>query len=299
MGVRTLGELLRLPRAGFARRFGPELLADLDRLLGKRADPRARLTPRERYRGRLDFDHEIEDHERILQVLEPLLAELEHFLRVRQRGITALQCRFHHYRAAPTRCTLRLAAPEASAERFTRLLRERLATLVLPEPVRGCELRGGALRPILLTSRALWSPGEHGHASTGEMPSLVEHLRARLGTQALYGIRRVAEHRPERAWCVAEPAIDDTAVNPPTPGAMPRPTWLLAAPQPLQALRGRPRHHGRLELLRGPERIESGWWDCNDVQRDYYVAKDDTGALLWIYRECRGERRWFLHGLFG
>jgi protein ImuB len=299
MGVRTLGELLRLPRAGFARRFGPGLLADLDRLLGKRADPRARLKPRERYRGVLDLDHEIEDHERILRVLQPLLAELEQFLRLRQRGITALQCRFHHYRAAPTRCTLRLAAPEADPARFTRLLRERLATLVLPEPVRRCELRGGALRPLSLASRSLWSPGEHGHASTDETPSLVEHLRARLGPQALYGIRRVAEHRPERAWRVAEPAIDGAAPNPSAPPGMPRPAWLLAAPQPLPATRGRPRHHGRLELLRGPERIESGWWDCNDVQRDYYVAKDDTGALLWIYRECRGERRWFLQGIFG
>jgi len=301
MGVRTLGELLRLPRAGFARRFSPELLADLDRLLGKRADPRARLTPRERYRGARDLDHEIEDHERILQVLEPLLAELEQFLRVRQRGITALQCRFHHYRAAPTHCTLRLAAPEARDDRFTRLLRERLATLTLPEPVRRCELRAGALRPLSLDSRSLWSPGEHGHASTGEMPSLVEHLRARLGPQALYGIRHVAEHRPERAWCVAEPAIDASAAATTTApaSAVTRPAWLLAAPQPLEASRGRPRHHGALQLLRGPERIESGWWDCNDVQRDYYVAKNSAGALLWIYRECRGERQWFLHGIFG
>ena len=29
----------------------------------------------------------------------------------------------------------------------------------------------------------------------------------------------------------------------------------------------------RLELLAGPERIESGWWDGADVQRDYYVAQ--------------------------
>jgi protein ImuB len=304
MGVRTLGELMRLPRAGFARRFSPGLLADLDRLLGKRADPRARLTPRERYRGALDLDHEIEDHERILQALGPLLAELEQFLRVRQRGITALQCRFHHYRAAPARCTLRLAAPEASAERFTRLLRERLATLMLPEPVRRCELRGGALRPLSLDSKSLWSPGEHGHASTGELPSLVEHLRARLGSQALYGIRRVAQHRPERAWGMAEPVIDERATVPMSSAVAPavavsRPAWLLAAPQPLETMRGRPRHHGKLELLRGPERIESGWWDCNDVQRDYYVAKDGAGALLWIYRECNGQRRWFLHGIFG
>ena len=55
---------------------------------------------RERYTGRVDLDHEIEDHERILEALRPLLNEvLEQFLRTRQRGITALLCRFHHYRA--------------------------------------------------------------------------------------------------------------------------------------------------------------------------------------------------------
>ena len=308
MGVRTLGELIRLPRAGFARRFGPVLLADLDRLLGRQADPRARLAPQERYRGARDLDHEIEDHERILQALAPMLAELEQFLRARQRGITALQCRFHHYRAGTTSCTLRLAAPEANAERLAGLLRERLTSLALPEPVRRCELRGGALSPLALDSRPLWSPGEHGHAGQGEMPGLVEHLRARLGAAAVYGIRRVSEHRPEKAQAVAEPVLAVTArvrAQDATshPGqrlpAFSRPVWLLAAPQPVESLRGRPRHHGALTLLSGPERIESGWWDGDDIQRDYYVAKDTAGALLWIYRECRGARRWFLHGLFG
>jgi protein ImuB len=301
MGVRTLGELMRLPRAGFARRFGPGLLADLDRLLGRRADPRARLVRRERYRGVRDFDHEIEDHERILHALEPLLDELERFLRTRQRGITALQCRFHHYRAPPTHCTLRLAAPEANAERFLKLLRERLATLTLPEPVRRCELRSGALTHRTEASKPLWSPGERGHASAGEMPALIEHLRARLGAQAVHGIARVSEHRPENAWRVAEPALTPRE-SPCTEDAgqrLRRPLWLLQAPRALQQLRGRPRHEGPLELLAGPERIESGWWDGADVQRDYYVAKDPDGSRLWIFRECAGSRQWFLHGIFG
>lgn len=307
MGVFTLGELMRLPRAGFARRFGPQLLADLDRLLGRRADPRARLVRRERYRGMRDFDHEIEDHERILHALAPLLDELERFLRVRQRGITALQCRFHHYRAAPTRCTLRLAAPEANAERFTKLLRERLATLCLPEPVRRCELRSGALTHRTEASKPLWSPGERGHMSAGEMPALIEHLRARLGTDAVYGIGRVAEHRPENTWRKkgtdlfnGEMRVGSAAassLNRSVPFF--RPLWLLAAPRPLESQRGRPRHHGPLELLAGPERIESGWWDGADIQRDYYVATDSNGSRLWIYREYAGAKSWFLHGIFG
>ena len=52
-------------------------------------------------------------------------------------------------------------------------------------------------------------------------------------------------------------------------------------------------------MLAGPERIESGWWDGGDVQRDYYIARRADGARLWIYRECGGARRWFLHGIFG
>ena len=302
MGVRTLGDLLRLPRAGFARRFGPALLADLDRLQGRSADPRRRLVRRERYRGWVDLDHEIENHDRILEALRPLLDELEQFLRRRQRGITALQCRFHHYRAAPTTCALRLAVPEADAARLQSLLRERLANLQLPEPVRRCELRGGALTERPLASKPLWPAGERGHAPANEMPAFIEHLRARLGPDAVYGIARVPEHRPEHAWRVAEPALapvvsaaDGAAVNLP----FRRPLWLLHAPQPLDSQRGRPRHGGALELLAGPERIESGWWDGADARRDYYRARDARGAYLWIYRECAGARKWFLHGIFG
>jgi len=301
MGVRTLGELLRLPRAGFARRFGPAQLADLDRLLGRRADPRRRLAKRERYLGRVDLDHEIEDHERILQALRPLLDELESFLRARQQGITALQCRFHHYRAAPTCCVLRLAAPEANAERLQSLLRERLANIALPEPVRRCELRSGALAERPLASNPLWSPGERGHAPAGEMPGLVEHLRARLGTAAVYGLKRVSEHRPEKAWQKRADLVADARKTPAPSSPVPffRPLWLLATPELLEQHRGRPRRQGALEILEGPERIESGWWDGEDVARDYYVARDARGSFLWIYRDNGGARQWFLHGISG
>ena len=43
MGVRTIGQVLRLPRAGFARRFGTDSLAVLDRLTGRSPDLRERF----------------------------------------------------------------------------------------------------------------------------------------------------------------------------------------------------------------------------------------------------------------
>ena len=79
--------------------------------------------------------------------------------------------------------------------------------------------------------------------------------------------------------------------------------WLLREPCPLPATQdgsGYPGHRGsRLALLAGPERLETGWWDGSDIERDYYVAADGEGARLWIFRERSGARGWFLHGHFG
>jgi protein ImuB len=145
-------------------------------------------------------------------------------------------------------------------------------------------------------------------------------LRARRGPEAVYGLCLVDEHRPERAWRAAEPGAEHglaaagrgpgAAAN--RPGALPeaadslsgaagpdpggarRPLWLLRPPQPLG--QGPPQ---ALQLLDGPERIESGWWDGHDVARDYYTARDAGGALLWVFRERQPPHRWFLHGVFG
>ena len=84
--------------------------------------------------------------------------------------------------------------------------------------------------------------------------------------------------------------IDAPAARAQGSSAPDRPCWLLPQPRRIDAPR---------ELLAGPERIESGWWDGADIKRDYYVASDGAGARLWIYRECTQQKRWFLHGLFG
>ena len=45
IGATHVADVLALPRAGLARRFGRQLLDDLDRALGRTADPRTFFTP--------------------------------------------------------------------------------------------------------------------------------------------------------------------------------------------------------------------------------------------------------------
>jgi protein ImuB len=300
MGVRTIGQVLRLPRAGFARRFGTDSLAMLDRLTGRGPDPRDRFRARERFRRRRELNYELENHEALLGALAPLLEELGKFLQARQYGVMKLECVLRHRHAEPTVCVLGLAAPVADVRRLTELLGERLRAVVLPEPVRACELRSSSLVVRVLSSNSVWQPGEHGGSAGAEAPELIERLRARFGPEAVYGLKVLPGHRPEVAWArAAAPArAAPKGEQVPWP-AFRRPLWLLPEPKLLSERDGLPRRRGPLRLEGEPERIETGWWDGGDIARDYYTALDVHGVRLWVFRERIAPHRWFLHGVFG
>jgi len=337
LGLRSVADLLRLPREGFARRFGPGCLDELDALLGRRGEPRRRVVTAERFDAGLELPAECGDTARILVAAGLLLERLEEFLQRRGAGVTGIRLFCHHAgRRSPTVATLGLVRPAAAAAELLPLLGERLGQLPLQAPVVALRLRSTVIVPLVLASARLWvrAPQE-GNAGAGAR--LVERLRARLGEDAVFGVCLVDEHRPECAWSVASPAIPIAsasssgnsigigkgkgkgkgigsagrrllaASHPRRAGPShavtwpeaPRPLWMLAEPEPLAVREGRPCHHGALELLAGPERIETGWWDGVDVRRDYYVACSRAGLRLWIYRERGPGERWHLHGVFG
>ena len=326
MGVRTIGQALRLPRAGFARRFGPAQLNELDRLTGRNADLRHDFQPRERFRRRRELTYELESTAAILAAMAALLADLGKFLEARQCGVTELECRLRHRHAPPSLCVLRLATPLADVPRLTELLGERLNALVLPEPVRSCELRSGLPVLRVLGCNPLWQPGEYGGGGGPESPQLVERLRARFGHEAVYGLQILPGHRPENAWSRSEPKLANggpnrSALGVPKESGQPvrsgpsqlvrapkpvspwrafrRPVWLLEAPQQLEEIEGVPRRRGALRFFGDVERIETGWWDGGEIGRDYYTVFDIYGVQLWIFRERADPHRWFLHGVFG
>ena len=298
IGVRTIGQALRLPRAGFAQRFGAVQLQDLDRLTGKARDPRERFEARLRFRRRRELSFELESRAALLAALAPLLGELERFLQARQCGVLELECRLWHRGHPPSRGTLRLAEPQADAGRLAELLGERLGTLSLPAPVHACELRSGVPVPRAPSSGGLWQPGEQGGSPEAGSPQLIERLRARLGSEAVHGLARVPGHRPEAAWRATEPGAR-SGEDPGARRGTARPLWLLPTPQRLTERDGLPRYRGGLRLASEPERIETGWWDGAEAARDYYIALDAHGRRLWLFRERNPPHRWFLHGVFG
>ena len=292
MGVGSLGELARLPRGGLARRIGLQWLEELDRAFGRSADVRRRFEPRERYEDAWSPDCEIETVAGLEALLGPLFERLHRFLRQREAVIGTLVLELKHRAGSPTRVRLGLAAPSSDAAHLHGLLQERLASLVLPAPVIGVQLRSGVLRPAQAMSARLpyasMTPAARA-VMPDALPRLIERMQARLGREAVFGLATHAEHRPELAWR-AVGFSGGTAYSQSAVHAL-RPVWLLAEPDPLRPARWR--------IESGPERIESGWWDGGDIARDYFVARDPAGARGWIYRERHAPHRWFLQGLLG
>src|SRR5581483_9501612 len=279
IGVATLGELRTLPRDGVARRFRRTLLDDLDRALGLVPDPRAFYAPPERFRAAIE-----------LPAARRLVVQLAGFLAARGSGVQRFALALAHRDREATRVEIGLSAAARDAERFTMLLRERLSALQLREPVRAVALEADDVTSL---------PGEEPELvfekgrPPGQWQHLVERLRARLGAGAVHGVAVRAEHRPERACVLADPGAEQMHAY-----FGERPFWLLRHPKRLQEIGGVPHHEGPLELLAGPERIESGWWDGDDASRDYFVARASSEALVWIYRDRRGDGGWHLHGVF-
>jgi protein ImuB len=294
MGVRCLGECLRLPRDGLARRIGVDLLREIDEGLGRRPEARERYWPPECFRDLLELPAEANDSGLVLAALQVLLARLRSHLVARQAAARILWIRLQHRTASDSWLRIGLLAPSADIGHLQELASLQLAAKPMPAPVLavGLEVDAVSLQPV--TDSLL----HDGPDRSGLLASLLERLRARLGVQSVHGVGTVPEHRPERAWYVVpEPDSPPQAVTPAFSLGQ-RPLWLLEHPMLLKCASEQPFFAGKLESDAGPERIESGWWDGHDVRRDYYLMHNAQGARFWVFRDRRGGA-WYLHGIFG
>jgi protein ImuB len=337
LGVRSVRDLMRLPRAGLARRFGAALIDSLDRALGQSPDPRRPFRAPETFRSTLHFPDAVADAEALLFTARRQLLELSAFLQARCAGVRSVRWRLGHWRAAPSIVRVESALVHRNARRFVDLLREQLGRQPLAGSVEDITLEADELLPCQDESASLL-PG-HAGERTEARAVLVDRLRARLGADAVQGLRAIDDHRPEFAQrleaaslhaaqttsgrCGTKPINTHKPATPARadndPARPTRPLWLLPEPAPLAAPPATPGQQPpwqqvELVLESGPERIETGWWDDRPIARDYYVAHARNGTRMWIYREragfTRGRARsrtapsadirpqWFLHGLF-
>ncbi|AKC71493.1 Y-family DNA polymerase [Pandoraea oxalativorans] len=321
IGCATLGELRALPSPGVRRRCGAALPASLARAYGEAPEAPTWYRAPPHFEAVLPLPSLTHDVEVLLFGLRRLLAQLTGWLAAGQLATQALTLILEHEAlgretVAPTRFDICLAEASAAPAHLLSLCKERLARSALVAPVLTLRLDvTQTAQHVPQSGSLLPEPGRERQ----DFVQLMERVAARLGDEHVRRLQVRGDHRPEAAF-VSVPYAVNVGVNagvsaeagatsasnrhlPDTVSALPpRPAWLLDTPQRLSLQQERPWRHGPLQLVSGPERIEAGWWEPGTVTRDYFIAADTTGALLWVFRErpVKGaDAAWYLHGLFG
>ena len=294
LGIVRIADFLQLPAEGVAQRFGETCWREVQRALGRMPDPRPYFTPPENYRSRSEFGFEVNDAMALLFPLKRLLSELEGFLRARGAGILQYQLQLEHSDQRRTTLTIGVGKPERNTDRLLSLAREHLGRAALPATVLAIAVEAQRLHAFAEVSQS-WLPDPRQRADGWYQ--LIDKLSARLGSDSVYRLQAVDDFRPEQAWKPIGPTAPWKSYKPKDIG-MPRPLFLLPVPRKLFLDGGTPLCHGKVEMVAGPERIESGWWDGRPAFRDYYVGRNGHGETMWLYRELRDPDSWHLHGYF-
>jgi protein ImuB len=302
LGLRRLGDLLRQPRAPFARRF-PATRHLLDTALGIAPCPLQPLRPPPEFAAAREFLEPLVTREAIDAVLEQLLETLCRQLTAAGQGARRLV--LLGYRVDSTRQGIAIGTglPSRDPRHLARLFREKLERLAPGFGFERLALEARVTQAMAAVQSSL--PAQDGISAEARheaLAGLLDRLAQRL---PVWRLEPQASHWPERG--VARRDAFAEILPAPLP-LLPRPLRLLRRPLALQATALLPDgpplllRHGtrswRVARAEGPERIEPEWWREERPSRDYYRVELASGARLWVCRGGAAPGAWWLHGRF-
>ena len=134
LGIGTVADLLRLPRAGLATRFGPPLLLRLDQARGAAPEMLIPHRPSPRFEAALDLDVPTDRRADLDWVLDDLTDRVTAKLTAHGRGAIRVRVEFR-CGADVVRIEVGLYRPTDLAKPLRELVRLHCDRLVLPGPV--------------------------------------------------------------------------------------------------------------------------------------------------------------------
>lgn len=328
VGVRTIADLLAIPRATLPARFGEDLLLRLDRALGAAIETISPVRTQAPVRVERVFDGSTTRLGDLECCLRQMLEQLIEKLAACESGVRRLDVTLDRTDLGPWTFTIALSRPSRERRHLWSLLRSGLERSHLGFGVQGIALHavhaGRLVHEQMSTEGIVPCDGAIDSAERARAASeLIDTLAARLGVDRVVRPTLAESHLPERAAsyrsAIASVPLDHAG----TPGLSPadRPPLLFAMPHEIGVVAltpDGPIHRVRLgeqeleiSACHGPERLGPEWWRSDGSgaasTRDYFRVRDQHGRWLWVFRayrntiageEQRPAARWFVHGVW-
>lgn len=307
LGLRQIGQFIRMPRQALRRRFGPEFLMRLNQALGNVEEMIEPVEPIEPYLERLPCLEPIVTITGIEIALQRLLEALCHRLQQKEKGLR-LAC-FKAYRADGKieQVDIGTIRPSHNVKHLFKLFEIKLSTI---QPDQGIELfvlaatKVEAHSPIHST---LW--GSTCGLDNPGLSELLDRLAGKFGANHIHRYIPDEHYWPERSFKLAL-SLEEKSTTAWRVDRC-RPLHLLSKPEAIEVTAPIPdyppmlfRYKGKLHKIikaDGPERIEQEWWLQQGQHRDYYYVEDEEGHRYWLFRlghYSDKSYQWFIQGFF-
>ncbi len=311
LGIRSVGQLLQLPRSGLQARFGDELLPRIDQAMGILPETFATCAVSVPLEASFAFEHPTANRDVLRACLRTLLEQV--CIRLSQQGRGAIGIECHLYLTDRTRVTISLGLFRPSAEQahLEELLALQFEQRTIKDTVQRVDLCVSISAAISFCQADLLD--EATHAAPGELARFVDRVSSRLGQDTVLGARLLAEPQAEYAFRYI-PLTDGSTIADgsalarrrhqqsfgfrPLRVIVPERLHTTVAPRTgPPASFGFAGHTYRIQRYWGPERIETGWWRGQLIRRDYFQVEDHDGNRFWLFRDLQRDA-WFVQGAF-
>ena len=309
VGLMRIADLIHLPRAPLARRFGAGLVLRLDQALGAQSEPVAAGPDAPHFGVRMTLPEAIGLQADVMAGLARLLDRLCAKLAATHMGARRLRLELRRVDRGTAQVEIGLARPMRDPARIAALFAKgvdevdagfgidalRLTAPVVealaPEQIGGQMGAGAAIR--------------HEDA----LADLMSSLGNRIGFERVLRLLPATSLIPERSFLLA-PAAYSTP-EPPPPRAGPARPITIFPPEPVAGASGTPPASFRWRRMRfttlratGPERITPEWWFDDPAWRsglrDYWRIETQEGPRLWLFAtpQAQGLQDWYVQGEF-
>ncbi len=287
LGIRTINDLVALPRATLARRFGPEVLLRLDQALGNQPEPVSPAEDPPHYAVRMTLPDPIGLTGDVMAGLERLLDRLCATLADRQTGARRLNFTARRVDQGASQVEVRLARPMRDAARILRLFERGVEGLEAGFGIDQIRLEATEVEPL-----PFHQVTHHSAREDDRIADLITRLGNRVGLEAITRYLPADSNIPDKSFTVAYAAYSEPVASGWAAPA-PRPLTIFP-PEPIAGHMPRPprfftwrRMSFRVAEATGPERIAPEWWldnpDWRSGVRDYWRVQTREGRRLWLF----------------
>lgn len=288
VGLSRIADLIPLPRAPLARRFGAGLVLRLDQALGAQAEPVAAEPDAPHFGVRMTLPEPIGLQSDVMAGLARLLERLCAKLAQHQMGARRVRLDLRRVDRGTAQVEIGLARPMRDPVRIATLFAKGVDEVESGFGIDALRLSA----PVTETLAPEQIGGGPAIRHDDALADLLSSVGNRIGFDRVLRLLPATSLIPERSFLLAPAAY--TAPEPIPHRA--RATWpiTLFPPEPVTAASGNPPASFRWRRMRfttlralGPERITPEWWFDDPAWRsglrDYWRIETREGPRLWLF----------------